>query len=385
MGGAQQVVRLLGHSLSRQHDILVVATFGGGVLADRFRADGIPLTILDNGRSWRRPVGWLWAFGRGVWQLWMVMRTFRPDVVNVHMHGNLVEVWLACRLAGVSRLVFTLHNTYPFFQPRTGRERWRKAWMRWMYRRFTHLIAISEEVRDWAVKQGMARPEQVTVVRNGITLTPQPSAAERAAWRAAYGWPTGRLVFIAVGALLPKKGYPVLLEAVAQLPAELRQRALFIVVGEGSARPHLEAQIARLKLSETVQLLGVRHDVAALLAASDGYVAASHYEGLSLALLEAMQAGLPVISTAVAGSTWLVRPGVNGFLTPVNDAAALSERLAYCLTHPTRLAGWGAASRAIVARDFSADRMAAETEAVLGVARVTPESVGVSWDPPHRV
>ncbi len=367
MGGAQQIVRLLARTLAHRHNVLVVATFGGGALADPFRADGIPLVVLDNRRSWRRPVAWLWAYGRSVWQMWSVVRTFQPAVVNPHMHGNLLEVWLACRLAGVSRLVFTLHNTYPFFQPQTARQRRQKTWTRWMYRRFTRLIAISEEVRDWTITHGMAMPEQIVMVRNGIALAPPASPEERTAWRAAYGWPADRLVFITVGALLPKKGHAVLLEAISQLPDDLRRRALFALVGEGSQRPPLEAQIARLGLTDVVHLLGLRHDVPALLAASDVYVVASHYEGLSLALLEAMQAGLPVISTQVAGSTLLVRPDINGLLVPIHDAPALSERLAYCLHHPTLLPIWGAASRAIVEEDFSAERMAAETEAALGV------------------
>lgn len=368
MGGAEQVVRLLAQTLLKRHTVLVIAVFGGGPLVAQFQADGIPLVVLEGQRSWRRPWHWLWALGRTCWQLRQILHCFKPDIVNAHSLGHTAEVWLATRRLGAAATVLTLHNTYPLFAARSWMARLRRNWLRGLFGRFDALIAISDEVRAWAVQHDMAAPTALHVVTNGID-THRPSGSEsRAQLRARHCYPDDKLIFIKVASLLPKKAHRDLLSAIAQSNEALRRQALFLLVGDGPERPALLAQCEQLRLGDCVRFLGIRHDVPELLALSDVMVVASHHEGLSLALMEGMLAGLPAISTRVPGSTLLIREEVNGFLTPPGDSAALSRRLEWCLAHRDELPALGAAARATISDYFSAGRMAADTEAVLAQA-----------------
>lgn len=373
MGGAEQVVRLLAQTLMQQHSVLVVAAFGGGPLVAQFEADGIPLVVLEGQRSRRRPWQWLWAFGRTCRQLHQVLRRFEPDVVNAHSLGHTAEVWLATRGLGRAVTVLTLHNTYPLFAASGWAAHLQRWWLRGLFGRFDALIAISDEVRAWALQHDMALPTAVRVVTNGIDTRRPTRPESRGQLRARHGYPDDKLIFIKVAALLPKKAHADLLTAIAQGDEALRREALFLLVGDGPERPALQAQCEQLGLAGCVHFLGIRHDVPELLAISDAMVVASHHEGLSLALMEGMLAGLPAVSTRVPGSTLLIREGINGFLTPPGDSVALSRRLEWCLAHRDELPALGVAARATISDYFSAQRMADDTAAVFAqIGPVTP-------------
>jgi glycosyltransferase involved in cell wall biosynthesis len=140
----------------------------------------------------------------------------------------------------------------------------------------------------------------------------------------------------------------------------------------------LHAQIEQAGLKHRVHLLGVRGDVADLLAASDLFILPSLFEGLPLALLEAMGAGLPVIATHVCGSAEVVQDGLSGRLVPPRDPPALAAAILEVLDNPDLASRWGAAARARVKRDFSAramaDRVAAIYDEVLHVSHATMQA-----------
>ena len=105
--------------------------------------------------------------------------------------------------------------------------------MRVLLRRMKCVIAVSEEVRDWAVNHRVISPDRVVVVRNGIDLRALQVEQSREALRERLGVPLDRIVFAHVAAMVPKKGHKNLLEAIALMPAAARERALFLLVGDG--------------------------------------------------------------------------------------------------------------------------------------------------------
>jgi glycosyltransferase involved in cell wall biosynthesis len=134
-------------------------------------------------------------------------------------------------------------------------------------------------------------------------------------------------------------------------------RAHLIIAGEGSLKQEVAGWVERRGLQTRIHLLGRRHDIPSILAGSDAFVLASDWEGNPLAVMEAMAAGLPVISTAVGGVPELVQSGVNGILVPRGDRLSLTLALRTLLDDPAKRHAQAAAAREHALRAFTVERM----------------------------
>jgi glycosyltransferase involved in cell wall biosynthesis len=292
------------------------------------------------------------AFSAEAWGLGAAAAArFRPDVVHAHtlfFHTSLVAAAVA-RVAGVP-LVLTLHlgavDALP--QPyRTLTRAYELAAGRALLTAATRIICVSVDVRRHALALGAAAAK-LAVVPNGVDarrFAPNPPAPFPARERggacrdtsdgAARGDspPPSRargaapLILLSTGRLIFNKGQGHLLEAMAAL----RRRGLafrLVLVGEGPLEGRLRRQAERLGLGDTVQFAGYRQDMPALLRAADVFVRPSLSEGMSLAVLEAMAAGLPVVATDVSGTRELLQNGAGGLIVPPGSPPALADALA---------------------------------------------------------
>jgi glycosyltransferase involved in cell wall biosynthesis len=188
---------------------------------------------------------------------------------------------------------------------------------------------------------------------NGIDTAahaPLP-VAERAALRTQLGL-TGPTVLF-TGALRAQKNLPLLIEAVAGLPAEVRLDIVGTGPDEGAAR----AAVERHRVVDRVRFVGPVADVRPYLRAADLFVLPSVAEGMSNSLLEAMAAGLPVVATAIPANAALLREGENSLLFPSGDAAALRSALAALLADRDLRQRFGAAARAYIVERFDLERV----------------------------
>ena len=194
---------------------------------------------------------------------------------------------------------------------------------------------------------------------NGVDVAAIDAARPGNLVRRELGLPEGVPVIGLVGRLDHwGKGHKELLEAMAPLMARHPVHAL--IVGGGRRMDEVRSLAAGLGLAGAVHFLGPRPDVPDLLNAMDIFVLPSYSEGLSLALLEAMAAGMPVIATAVGGTPEVVTDGDNGLLIPPRDAAALAEALERLLADPAWAQRLGANARAHVREHYSLDRLGRE-------------------------
>jgi glycosyltransferase involved in cell wall biosynthesis len=205
-------------------------------------------------------------------------------------------------------------------------------------------VAVSEENRRQLISafdiEGSAR---VPVVRNGRNLPaawrdPDPAIVHtaRVKLRAEFGILPESRVVLTVATLSAPKGHLDLLGAIPLLP-ESQADVHFVWVGTGWERDRLEAAVTAAGLSQRVHLTGYRTDVPALLYSADLFVFPSHSEGYSLAVIEAMSAGLPIIAADASSLPEQLSDGRYGLLFPAGDAAALAERLSYALNYPARM------------------------------------------------
>jgi glycosyltransferase involved in cell wall biosynthesis len=174
----------------------------------------------------------------------------------------------------------------------------------------------------------------------------------------------GDFIWLATGRLTPAKDYPNLLRAFAQL-LPFRPDARLWVVGEtaGAQFRHLTALASRLNISDQVRWLGVRRDMPALLDAADGFVLSSAWEGMPLAVGEAMAMEKPVVATDAGGVHELV--GECGLLTPIRNPDALAAAMLEVMRKPEVVRqAWGYAARERIVAHFSMDAKADEWEAL---------------------
>jgi glycosyltransferase involved in cell wall biosynthesis len=223
------------------------------------------------------------------------------------------------------------------------------------------VVAISEGVRAMLIASGVD-PARIHLVPSGVEAERFAlGAGARAAARARHAIDPDAFVLVAVGALETRKGHDVLLDAIA-LRADPRVHVL--VAGEGALRADLEARRHALGLDERVRFLGRVDDVPTLLAAADALVMPSRQEGLGVAALEAMAAGLPVVASRVGGLPDAVTDGVTGFLVPAEDPRALAAAIDRLAGDPALARRLGAEAAAAVRARFTMAAMAEATHAV---------------------
>ncbi len=279
----------------------------------------------------------------------------QAGVVHLHNHFGDSSGSVAMLTGVMTGIPFsvTLHGPAIFYEPR----RWR---LDEKIARARFFFCISHFARSQAMYfSDPVHWPKLRIVHCGVTPAAYgPGPRDPAA---------PRVVF--VGRLDPVKGVPLLLEAFARARAA-HPAARLTIVGDGPARPALEARAQALGLGAAVAFLGYRAqaEVAGILAAADLLVLPSFAEGVPVVLMEAMASRLPVIASRVAGVPELVEDGVSGFLTPPGDLDTLTDRLERLLADPALRARMGEAGRAKVEAEFDIDREAAWIAAILAGA-----------------
>jgi len=258
-------------------------------------------------------------------KLWRLMRRLRPDVVHTHTaKAGFVGRWAAW-LARVPVRVHTFHGhvLHGYFGPR------KTALFRWLERltaRLTdRLITISPALRDeLAQTYRIAPAEKFVVVPLGLDLEPYVSAPRRTgAFRTEWGIPPDAPLVGIVGRLVPIKNHALFLQAARRVREQV-PGARFAIVGDGELRAALEAQADAPGLAGAVTFTGFLRDLRPVYSDLDLLVIAADNEGTPVSIIEALAAGVPVVSTAVGGVPDLLEGGRYGALVPPGDADALA-------------------------------------------------------------
>lgn len=269
------------------------------------------------------------------------------DVVHTHLVRATVLGVAAARAAGTPS-VATLHNT--------RRNRRLPDSLRWAEDRILRHVADRVVAVGWetaAVHRERLGHREIEVIPNAVPAPSPCAAEERAALRAELGVGSGELLVIAVGRLHPQKAFPDLLQAIEIAgmdghPVQLR------IAGAGPLEGALRREIAQRGLGGRVRLLGLRRDVPRLLAAADVYASSAAWEGLPVATLEAMAAGLPIVATAVGDVPRVVDRSA-GILVPPGRPDELARALSKVLSDASLRRALGEAARRHVSLHHGAE------------------------------
>jgi glycosyltransferase involved in cell wall biosynthesis len=279
----------------------------------------------------------------------------RNDVDLVHLHTSRAT-WLggwAARWAGLPALSTR----------RMDRDVKPGLRTRLVYERLTRrTVAISGGVAE-CLRKGGVPDERVRTIWSTVDPAALVARRTRADVRAELGVGAGEVLVLAAGRLIPRKGYDVLLAALAKLGGA-SERWKLAIAGDGDEHARLEAQARELGLAGRVALLGRRGDIADLLGACDVFAMPSRREGLGIAALEAMAVGRAVVASSVGGLGQAVSHGESGLIVPPEDVPALAQALERVIGDVALRERLGAGGRARVESQFHARSMVAAYESL---------------------
>jgi len=351
VGGAEEMVlNLVRHLPSDGYEPMVCAIHEPGPLGREIEATGVPFRTLGRVPGLRDPMA--------VRAIYRYLREARPDIVHTFLLTASLYGRLAAIAARVPIVIGTEVNIY--------------ADKKWHHRGAERLlmagtdcvIASAESVKEFYVRQVGANPDRVDVIYNAVDFTALQASAPRAELRARLNVPEPAIVAGVIARLTDQKGHAYLFDAVANEPKLAGVHV--IVVGDGPLRETLERQVVERGLSGRVSFLGSRRDLGDLLAVMDIFVLPSLWEGLPLSLVLAMGAGLPVVSTSVAGIPEVVRDGKTGLLVPPADSRALAAALTRLVESDAERQSLGAAAREYVLPRFGVERYVTSVVSLYG-------------------
>ena len=370
IGGAQQVVVTLAKYLAADGHRPVVCSFRDGPLRGDVEALGIPVVLV---RGRRGSVLALHEVVRGTLRirraLTEVVRRYDIDVIQTHLLRSLdFLVATLPRRGGRPIVYWTFHNYNFTLRPEhVGDHQWllrpKRVAYRWLYRwmsgRVHGLVAVSDEVRAAILDEVGAVDDLIVVIPNGVDVERHDRPVDAAATRAELGLAPDDVVMVMVGTFKRQKGHVHLIEAASQL-RESHPDLRILLVGDGPLRADVQDAAHRAGLDGMVRFLGSRRDIPSILAMSYCFVLPSLWEGLPIALLEAMASGLPCIATDVSGTEQVVVDDVTGMLIPPGDPYALIKAIERMVSDPGRARRMGVAGRRRIEALFSARKQAGD-------------------------
>jgi glycosyltransferase involved in cell wall biosynthesis len=332
LGGAERLlVDQINHSLDIDFHVCLL-TSARSVLASELPA-AVQIHDLRAASRWDP---------RTVIRLRAALEAIAPSVVHAHLPRSGAITALA-NLGAKRPMVYTEHSIWPAYRPITRPLAFLAA------RTAATVIAVSDTVRRSCQQHAHIPDARIRTIRNGVALDRLGAAVHSRA--------TDRLRLCSVGSLLPIKGYPYLLRALASLAGEVN--VSLDVFGAGPDLAALSSLVAQLGLSDSVRFRGQYANAASELAGYDAFCLPSLIEGLPMALIEAMGTGLPVVASAVGGVPEVISDGESGMLVAPADPTALAAALRTVARDPDLRARMGANARRIVRDQLNIERSVA--------------------------
>jgi len=349
VGGLEKIIATLALSLNKQkYSVEVWCLSRGGDVAELLRRRGVKVRIFS-WHTYHNPLNLI----RHTCEL----RKSQVDIVHTHGYYAGTFSRLAAIAAGVPRIFAHVHTTYDSFTKR-------HFIIEKCLSRFTsRIICVSHSVKDFVVNRERIRDDKTCVVYNGADWSME-NDTDRQLSREDLGLADRDCVVVSVGSLVENKGHMVLLRA-ADLLSTLCPPVKVLIVGDGPERTELEAIVSRNGLSSMVIFTGILKQVQQVLAFSDIAVLTSIYrEGLSLAVLEAMNQQLPVIVTRIGGLPEAVDHNKTGLLVPANDPQALACAIRKLAKNKELRKTMGVEGKKKYDKNFKTSSMVAQIESI---------------------
>ena len=292
-----------------------------------------------------------------IWEIRQLIQSYEPDIVHLNSSKAGILGSFAC-LGLKTKVVFTAHG-FVFNEPLSWPVRsFYLALEKEASRYRDQIITVSDADKESALRFNLMAPEKITTIHNGMApihfLTKEEAAAQ-------LDLPANAFLFATIANLYKTKGMDLLLESIALLKAQVQEKCKFIIFGYGPEEQFLTSKIKTLQLNSRVILAGKTYRANQYLKAFHAYVLPSRKEGFPYALLEAAQAGLPILATKTGGIPEAL--GENGLYAENGNPADLAKKIEL-LVEDSALREKLAALSLERVKLFTLDKMLVETERV---------------------
>jgi glycosyltransferase involved in cell wall biosynthesis len=341
-GGTERLTVEIAVRLSRRFRMAVCCLDEPGAWAEQVTAAGVPVIALHRQPGFRPSLGWRIAG---------LASEMNLKVLHCHHFSPFVYGSIAAMVDRRLALVYTEHGRLSDAPPTLKRKIVNSVLSRLAGPSF----AVAHDLRRHMIAEGF-KASRLGVVHNGIEIPPRPDAASRAEARRLLGAGEDAIVVGTVARLDPVKDFGTLIEAVALARQRIATLEL-VVIGDGPEEETLRQAIRRVGGEQAIRLFGYSSQVRTLLPGFDIYANSSISEGISLTILEAMAAGLPVVATRVGGTPEVIVEGQTGLMVPPRAPEALAAALVELAGRAERRRALGEAGRARVESAFAIERM----------------------------
>jgi len=354
LGGTEKAVYELGRQLVRRGCQVTVVTLntnrveGHGLIEGMniYRLPAFSVTNLIGAQLTLSPIA---LFG-----VHRIVKNVRPDIVHAHnLYFQLTMVAPFIRSLTHVPLVTTLHlpkMTYNRFLLDSLIDIYQDVVGDLIIRSSDRLIAVSQFVMNHAIADLNVPPSKIALIPNGVDTVSYSLGDQK---------PSNPVVTY-IGRLIGNKGPQYLVEAGLDILKNHPDTDIYII-GDGPLKERLVQRVASLKLEDRIHILGSIPDILPILRMTTVFVRPSLTEGMSLAVLEAMTYGLPVVASNVGGNAEVVENGVNGYLVPPADAKALAEVVGSLLDNRELASAMGENARKTVQKLYDWERIAEQT------------------------
>lgn len=349
IGGAQIHIRDLTNQLLLDDHIVDVIVGENGALVSELKKKNVPVHIVPSLVRQINPVKDFMA----TFFIRRLIKKIRPDIISLHSS----KAGIVGRFAAIGMnipVLFTAHGWA--FANGVGKKQQKLycAIERFMTPFARKIITVSQQDKDLAVKYRVASSDKQVVIHNGMPDIDISSVQKSNAGSTAVN-------LISVARFSEQKDHKTLFLALKGID-DLEWRIQLI--GKGPLLVYYKELAAELGISDRVQFLGERHDVAHLLHQSDVFLLISNWEGFPRSILEAMRAGIPVIASDVGGSSESVTDNHTGFLIPRGDIDLLQQKLRLLMQNKTLRDKMGANGREKYLSNFTFEAMYMKTKAL---------------------
>jgi glycosyltransferase involved in cell wall biosynthesis len=325
-GGAEEQVMLLSLGLrARGWKVGIVSLLPLLPIPTDLEASDISISSLHMKRGVPDP--------RGMFRLMRELRNFQPTIVHCHMPQANLLARTVRPFCPFPVLISTLHNV-TMERVNGGSGRFLELAHRFTDRYSDLTTVICTPAASGYVKRGAVSANKIMVVYNGVnTENYRFDSLTRKQLRRELDL-EGKFAWLAIGRFERAKDYTNMISAFSKVVARSKQEIVLLICGRGSLEEKIRGQVLQSGLTQHVKFLGVRRDIPNLLNAADGFLLSSYLEGLPMVLLQASSVGIPIVATDAGGNAEIVLNGVNGFIVPPRDDAALATGMERLLTLP---------------------------------------------------